>query len=93
MSRLPKIRSSSFVYTPVDQTGEEEEWWTDEGEESEENGSTSSQGTIVAKSNKKHYPPRPIDLIPGNTLPVEVISLNDLNYIAKFYNNFFFNSI
>lgn len=72
MSRLPKIRSSSFVYSPVESTGEEEEWWTDEDEESEGNGSSSSQNTVVSKSKKKHYPPRPIDLIPGNTLPVEV---------------------
>lgn len=72
MSRLPKIRSASFVYTPIETTGEEEEWWTDEDEESDGNVSLSSQNTPLSKSKKKYYPPRPVDLIPGNILPVEV---------------------
>lgn len=77
MTRLPKIRSSSFVYTSIDQSvndAEEEEWCTEEDEVSanDDNASTSSQSTVVVKSKRKHFPPRPVDITPGNTLPVEV---------------------
>ncbi|CAH1973777.1 unnamed protein product [Acanthoscelides obtectus] len=78
MPRVPKIRSSSFVY-PIESARDsntvedDEEWWTEEGEESDDNGSSSSRNTSVSKSRKRHYPPRPRELVPGHTLPVEII--------------------
>ncbi|XP_060521601.1 (E3-independent) E2 ubiquitin-conjugating enzyme UBE2O [Cylas formicarius] len=57
----------------------EEDWWTEEGEESdgETNGSGSSSRDLSATGRgiprKKHYPPRPNELVSGHTLPVEVI--------------------
>ncbi|KAG5878407.1 hypothetical protein JTB14_029680 [Gonioctena quinquepunctata] len=75
MPRIPKIRSSSIVYPPSEADGEEEEWWTEEAEESDDDGSCSSQNTCVPTSKKRHYPPKLRDLVPGNTLPVEVISV------------------
>ncbi|XP_018566113.1 (E3-independent) E2 ubiquitin-conjugating enzyme UBE2O [Anoplophora glabripennis] len=70
--RVPKIRSSSLLYACIE--SEEDEWWTEEGEESDDNGSSSSQNTSISKSSKKrHYPPKPRELVPGHTLPIEVI--------------------
>nr|CAI5826277.1 unnamed protein product [Callosobruchus analis] len=74
--RVPKIRSSSFVYpieTSTVSAEDDEEWWTEEGEESDDNGSASSRNTSMSKSRKRHYPPKPRELVPGHTLPVEVI--------------------
>ncbi|KAJ8934016.1 hypothetical protein NQ314_013652 [Rhamnusium bicolor] len=69
--RVPKIRSSSLLYPCIE--SEEDEWWTEEGEESDDNGSSSSHNTSASVSRKRHYPPKPRELVPGHTLPVEVI--------------------
>ncbi|VEN41567.1 unnamed protein product [Callosobruchus maculatus] len=94
--RVPKIRSSSFVYpieTSTVSAEDDEEWWTEEGEESDDNGSGSSRNTSMSKSRKRHYPPKPRELVPGHTLPVEKkpsnsvikeLSVYDLRKHSKF---------
>ncbi|CAG9854714.1 unnamed protein product [Phyllotreta striolata] len=75
MSRISKIRPSSLVYSPNEEVTvntDEEEWWTEESDESEEDGTT-SQISYSTKTKIRHYPPKPRDLVPGNTLAVEVI--------------------
>ncbi|CAH0564110.1 unnamed protein product [Brassicogethes aeneus] len=67
-AKMPRIRLYSCV-----ETGEpEEDWWTEEGEVSDDNCSTSSRSPS-SKQNRRHYPPKPRELVPGATLPVEVI--------------------
>ncbi|ERL91430.1 hypothetical protein D910_08761 [Dendroctonus ponderosae] len=70
------------VFPGVDDA--EDDWWTEEGEESEEENTEcgsnpSSQATSVVMPKpvprKKHYPPRPCELTAGNTLAVEVVSV------------------
>ncbi|KAF7284596.1 hypothetical protein GWI33_021878 [Rhynchophorus ferrugineus] len=71
--------------SPLFQTDDtEDDWWTEEGEDTDdevnEGGSgVSSQEVSFIGSNtknilkKKHYPPKPNEIIAGHTLPVEVI--------------------
>lgn len=54
----------------------EEEWCTDEDEESEPASALSSKTLLNEKLKKKHYPPRPEELLPGNTVAVEVITMD-----------------
>ncbi|XP_056643108.1 (E3-independent) E2 ubiquitin-conjugating enzyme [Diorhabda sublineata] len=73
-TRISKISRSSLVYPANEEitANDEEEWWTEESEESED-GELSQ--ISITKPKKKHYPPKPRDLIPGNTLAVEVICI------------------
>ncbi|ENN81713.1 hypothetical protein YQE_01917, partial [Dendroctonus ponderosae] len=70
------------VFPGVDDA--EDDWWTEEGEESEEentecgsNPSSKATSVVMPKPvpRKKHYPPRPCELTAGNTLAVEVVSV------------------
>ncbi|CAH1115912.1 unnamed protein product [Phaedon cochleariae] len=93
--RLPKVRSASLAYAPLEpmpvapvkpkeqeeeqreiggeEEEEEEEWWTEEAEESDDGNSSSTRIAYSPSPRKRHYPPKPKDLVPGHTLPVEVI--------------------
>ncbi|XP_072403360.1 (E3-independent) E2 ubiquitin-conjugating enzyme UBE2O [Diabrotica undecimpunctata] len=74
ISRLSKLSRSALVYSQnedVITNNDEEEWWTEESEESED--ADVSQISHNSKPKKKHYPPKPRDLVPGNSLAVEVI--------------------
>lgn len=53
--------------TPV---SDSEEWWTDDG--ISDHGSSSSFASSGKRPKRRHWPPRPKEIIPGNTLAVEV---------------------
>ncbi|CAH1107433.1 unnamed protein product [Psylliodes chrysocephalus] len=74
--RISRLRSLSLVYAQneeVNFNSEEDEWWTEESDESDNDGTTSSRINNSTKNNKRHFPPKSQDLVPGNTLAVEVI--------------------
>lgn len=75
-----RYRRSSSIQQPVPPVpapiSDGEEWWTDEGGMSD-NGSTSSTTSLNRRTKKKrHWPPRPKEIVPGNTLAVEVSDCN-----------------
>ncbi|XP_049818002.1 (E3-independent) E2 ubiquitin-conjugating enzyme UBE2O isoform X2 [Aethina tumida] len=80
-TRIPKMRAPVSPYSPPpsetqsEEFAADEDWWTEEGELSDEEDciSTSSPISGTTKHNRRHYPPKPRELVPGNTLAVEVV--------------------
>lgn len=64
-------RSSTNVpLSPPATVSDSEEWWTDDG--ISDHGSSSSFASSGRRSKSRHWPPRPREIVPGNTLAVEV---------------------
>ncbi|XP_044758627.1 uncharacterized protein LOC123316554 [Coccinella septempunctata] len=55
---------------------EDEEWCTEDDEESEPASESSSKTLLKEKFSKKHYPPRPEELLPGKGVAVEVLCMD-----------------
>ncbi|KAL3273626.1 hypothetical protein HHI36_015058 [Cryptolaemus montrouzieri] len=76
--KVPKISSacSSQLSNSCIENGDlEDEWCTEDDEESDNASETSSKTFTNGKMNRRHYPPRPEELIPGNTLAVEILCM------------------
>lgn len=77
-SRVPKICCSSVHLrnnqSDSVQKDDDDEWMTDESEESDDNNDSAvSMSSYISK--KQHYPPRPDELVAGNTLAVEILCM------------------
>ncbi|KAK5641416.1 hypothetical protein RI129_009963 [Pyrocoelia pectoralis] len=71
--RGPKLRRPSLLATCVNITEPEEGWYTEEGEEEMSDNGSSSSTTSNTRLNAKHFPPKLRELVPGNTVAVEVL--------------------
>lgn len=77
--RTPKVfRTHPLLSTCVDSKEIEEDWLTEDGEEIEETSDNGSSCSSVSatKIRKRHFPPKPKELVPGKTLAVEVLCVD-----------------
>lgn len=71
----PRFQSTPLLPTNVNTGDNEEEWWTEESEDTEvtsETGSSSNSSTNLLQ-NRKYFPPKLKELIPGHIAAVEVL--------------------
>ncbi|KAK5643443.1 hypothetical protein RI129_007288 [Pyrocoelia pectoralis] len=71
-NRRPKLRRPSLLATCVNINESEEGWYTEEEEEEVSNNGSSST-TSNTRLNARHFPPKLRELVPGNTVAVEVL--------------------
>ncbi|KAK5639956.1 hypothetical protein RI129_010767 [Pyrocoelia pectoralis] len=71
--RWPKLRHPSLLATCENISESDEDWFTEVEEEEMPNSGTSSKTTTNTRSNVKYFPPKLRELVPGNTVAVELL--------------------
>ncbi|KAK9888270.1 hypothetical protein WA026_000532 [Henosepilachna vigintioctopunctata] len=67
-----ETKNTSNVNNASENSEHEEEWCTDD-DDSDDVDEESSISTTNSKPKRRHYPPRPEELMPGNSLAVEIL--------------------